>query len=722
MRILVGPGIVVALALATGCTYVTQSDLEAKKACIDVDGDGAPQEFGGASCDVDDLGSIGLLTRDPDCDDNSADRGPHLPEVPYDGIDNDCDPNQEDLIDVDGDGYAGITVSEYEQLGGTWPPGMPTEFDCNDDDREIFPGSDYEVDYDGVDSDCDGASDYDVDGDGFVPTLNPNTGLPHDPPYTGLLETGDCDDTDALVNPDRPLAEDIPYDGIDTNCDCVNDFDRDGDGFMWDEANNLTAFNNFVSDYRCDLSTAVWDDCDDNDDQKYPDAPDTWYDGIDSNCDGADDYDQDEDGYVLSNDCVDTNPDIHPNALELVGDQVDQDCNGIDDTSDFAFAQADWVNPRKPIVTWSGQHYMMVAAADEWTDNSTTQPLNQVYPGLLMYFDPGATNASEFTKQNWNAFGSTDPLNTVLDVAADPTNDRLYVGYSMIRESNGYENLYLALRYLEWNSTTGSYNAVSPNFQSSIYAPTGSGLEEPLDLEIQTNDTGDLIYAAACATGYLVYNGGAWINGSYTTVRGANTTSLGGTACTLLPQDPGTDTVLFVEHPDLDTTTTEPAGPYPYYLKTGSNQLWEPADRSATSWPWDGFELAVVNENNGVTAFYDDVAGGSYVRVDGTDYPIFTGIVVRDIEAAVDPNGDLYVVAITEDQGSDGLDDLFMLYGDPTNLTSVEIPMEGAATLEPYGASIYADSERVFVGMSMHDTDTNAPADDVAWMFLGLAP
>jgi hypothetical protein len=90
--------------------------------------------------------------------------------------------------------------------------------------------------------------------------------------------------------------------------------DRDGDGY----------------------EAAQWDgaDCDDADPDVHPNAAEAWYDGVDENCDGANDFDQDGDGVLAAagggTDCDDTDPDVHPGAPERANG-VDDDCDGATD-------------------------------------------------------------------------------------------------------------------------------------------------------------------------------------------------------------------------------------------------------------------------------------------------------------------------------------------------------------------------------------------------------
>ncbi len=76
-----------------------------------------------------------------DCDDNDPDVNPGADEVPYDGVDNDCDDG--DLTDVDGDGF------DWEGLQGG--------HDCDDEDPDVYPGAE-EIE-NGVDDNCNGLVD-----------------------------------------------------------------------------------------------------------------------------------------------------------------------------------------------------------------------------------------------------------------------------------------------------------------------------------------------------------------------------------------------------------------------------------------------------------------------------------------------------------------------------------------------------------------------------------
>jgi hypothetical protein len=72
-------------------------------------------------------------------------------------------------------------------------------------------------------------------------------------------------------------------------------------------------------------------DCDDTDPTVSPALADTWYDGIDTDCDGASDFDQDADGSELGVDCDDTDAWTGPGADEIWYDGVDEDCDGLSD-------------------------------------------------------------------------------------------------------------------------------------------------------------------------------------------------------------------------------------------------------------------------------------------------------------------------------------------------------------------------------------------------------
>jgi hypothetical protein len=224
-----------------------------------------------------------------DCDDTNPDRYPENPEVPDDGIDQDCSGADRATcyLDADGDGYGDELM--YNEAGACDPAlnQVTVSGDCNDNDAAYHPGaaedcsSLAEPDYN-----CDGSSGYvDTDED-------------------GIAACDDCDDGDPTRAPGFP--EDC--DGVDNDCDNsvpANEVDGDVDGFL------------------------ACAECDDSDGLTYPGAPELC-DGLVNDCGGAlppDERDTDLDGYLGCEECDDGDAAVNPGAAEAC-DGVDTDCSG----------------------------------------------------------------------------------------------------------------------------------------------------------------------------------------------------------------------------------------------------------------------------------------------------------------------------------------------------------------------------------------------------------
>ncbi|MCA9673312.1 MAG: putative metal-binding motif-containing protein [Myxococcales bacterium] len=319
---------------------------EGDAACVDNDGDGVPAPV---DCDDNDPCRSPNIVEEPNFCKTSEATFPMLPKAcldklaregksakaPFcgDGIDQDC--NGQDLA-----------CKEDKDCDGTSPPD-----DCDDNNKDVNPSA-KEKCGDGIDNNCNGVIDEgcapcDVDGDGHAaPTAGADCKddkgqpLPKDDPddfdsgiFPKVTATTQGKEGGTLLGALRGFCRDEP----DKNGVSVRDVDHDGDG--------MPASADGCPSKACDQDgdgfmnascnpPASQLDCNDNNPQIFPGAPDVCGDGVAQNCISDTPCDQitDKDGdkYADSVDCDDNNPNIHPWAKEVC-DGRDNDCDGLVD-------------------------------------------------------------------------------------------------------------------------------------------------------------------------------------------------------------------------------------------------------------------------------------------------------------------------------------------------------------------------------------------------------
>ena len=254
---------------------------------------------------VDDDGD-GFAASDGDCDDRDPNVNPNADET-CDGVDQDCDGEiDEDPIDPlawwndeDQDGY-GDRLSPV--FACDRPTGaVPDNCDCDDSRSDVNPGvaeicngrdDDCDLLIDDDDPDTQYAPEYvwtpDRDSDGFgdrdAGTVSSCSVLP-----AHVNDRSDCDDTQPDISPDGIEV----CDGVDDDCDGLIDDDdpsRRLDGAPWwfadTDGDGLGAGDPYQACSQPVASSAVAGDCDDDDPNTFPGAPELC-DGIDNTCTGS---------------------------------------------------------------------------------------------------------------------------------------------------------------------------------------------------------------------------------------------------------------------------------------------------------------------------------------------------------------------------------------------------------------------------------------------------
>ncbi len=470
---------------------------------------------------TDDTGPSGPVDADgdgyddsEDCDDGDAAVNPGATELPYDGVDNDCDGSTYD-DDLDGDGYV---VAD----------------DCDDDDGDIHPSADEYCN--DIDDDCDGDIDEDDavdatawqpddDGDGYGDT---NTNLAVSAcsqPSDYVDDATDCNDSDEDVHPgadeycnnvDDDCDDDIDEDPVDADTWYL---DYDGDGFAGD------AYTEVACEQPSGFEASA-DDCDDLDAAVHPDADEDYCNEIDDDCDGATDEwetgeaatpwyeDLDGDGYgnaalvsflhpscegpsgyvLESGDCDETDATIFPGTDEYC-DGADNDCDGVIDEDD-ALDAAPWHE------AGDGDGY-------GWFYDPATTACSQPTGFVADNTDCDDTDASVYPGSSTCNWVTVSDMQTGLLADGDPVtvvgwvmHDAVSTGFHFADDSGAYNGIWVytnSSSVLEGDEVVlfGTYTEYYDLSEISVNAPStditvlDTGTTIPASTTVATSDLAD---------------------------------------------------------------------------------------------------------------------------------------------------------------------------------------------------------------------------------------
>ena len=335
------------------------------------DNSGYCQEDPEANLVVDDGDCDGILTAD-DCDDNDARSTTVAEDGDCDGTitADDCDDSDAaspiKADDADCDGFATADDCNDDDASSTIVAedgdcdGIRTEEDCNDDDASSTIVAE--------DGDCDGTiTDEDCDDTSAESTI-----IAEDGDCDGIRTEEDCDDANETL---LAIANDGDCDGVLTEADCDDS----------DENSTIVA-----EDADCDGFVTELD-CNDSDETINPLAIETWYDGVDSDCAGDNDYDQDGDGDAREGD----------EYCTIVGYLNEGDCDGAGGTWSTGYDCND-TNPNRRSLANEAEPTACYKDADGDGYGDSELSSNQLSGGLITGTDCDDSSITTFPGAGFN--------------------------------------------------------------------------------------------------------------------------------------------------------------------------------------------------------------------------------------------------------------------------------------------------------------------------------
>lgn len=316
----------------------------------------------------------------------------------------------------------------------------------------------------------------------------------------------DCDDADAAT---YPGASEIWYDGVDENCDGLNDWDQDQDGYE-------------ASTHNPDGASGGGD-CQDTNAEYNPGAADEPYDNRDTNCDGADDFDADGDGYRSSDygsgtDCDDDDPTVNSEGTETLNGK-DDDCNGyVDDSALAGYAPITYdAGGTRDRLGWSaaagdldGDGVADAVFGAPYVNAATNNAAGSGGVGVFFGGDelPSSGTNVDDAQVYFEGAGGTDLLGTAVAAVGrfnGPDDLDLAVGAPGVSSNHGAVYLFDGADLSSSTNASDAYLTIA----AGSYTNLGRGISTDLDLDGDGLDELVVSFSDGTANDWAVFYGGS---------------------------------------------------------------------------------------------------------------------------------------------------------------------------------------------------------------------